>query len=794
MRRFVLTLVALVGAVAMLLVGSSTAADPPAGCTTTNFVTTCVFEYTGAAQSWTVPTGVTSATFDVYGAQGGSDRFAHLGGLGGHAKATIAVSPGSMVELLVGGGGVSGVLDPPTCPTIPCTQKAVSGVGGFNGGGAGGATTGTTTSDGLPITGTPSGGGGGASDIRTGQCAATASCDLSARVLVGGAGGGAGGGGSLVDTAGGGGGYPAGGDGHDLLTNPNPEVPPQPGLAGAGAGGTQSGGGAGAAGGSGCGPTGGGTGIAGVGGNGGNGQTDPTHAANGGGGGGGGYYGGGGGGGGCDSTEAGGGGGGSSFGPNGATFDNGVRSGNGLITVTFTAPHPDILVVKSASQTQAHVGDPVTYTYAVSNPGNVPLQGVVVTDDHCSPVVFVFGSGNNNALLDPGEVWTFACFYTVPDAGPGGEDPIHNVATATGMDAFGETVSNQDDASVDVLHPAISVDKRVNGVDGPVSAHVDDTVTYTFTVTNPGDTPLTVTLTDPRCDSGTLSGPIGDTNGNSTLDTSETWTYTCTHKVTSGDGDPLHNVVTVTGTDPLGGTASDTDTADVVILHPAIQVVKQANVASASAGNPVTYTSTVTNPGDTPLSVVVSDPKCDSGTLSGPTGDTNGNSKLDTSETWTYTCTHKVVSADAPVLANTVTATGTDLLGKQVSDTDSASVTVLPTYTILGFFSPAPKSKWRVGTTVPVKVALALNGVRISDADAAALLSPNCRVFFSVGANDSLLSKTCMKYDSVSHQFIYNWKIANGTPPASNVPIKVTFLNADGTTNNTLGENITINN
>ncbi len=29
------------------------------------------FAYTGAAQTWTVPAGVTEATFEVYGAQGG---------------------------------------------------------------------------------------------------------------------------------------------------------------------------------------------------------------------------------------------------------------------------------------------------------------------------------------------------------------------------------------------------------------------------------------------------------------------------------------------------------------------------------------------------------------------------------------------------------------------------------------------------------------------------------------------------------------------------------------------------
>ena len=37
------------GALVTVAVGSAAAADPPAGCTTTGDVTTCVFAYTGAA-------------------------------------------------------------------------------------------------------------------------------------------------------------------------------------------------------------------------------------------------------------------------------------------------------------------------------------------------------------------------------------------------------------------------------------------------------------------------------------------------------------------------------------------------------------------------------------------------------------------------------------------------------------------------------------------------------------------------------------------------------------------------
>jgi hypothetical protein len=103
----------------------------------------------------------------------------------------------------------------------------------------------------------------------------------------------------------------------------------------------------------------------------------------------------------------------------------------------------------------------------------------------------------------------------------------------------------------------------------------------------------------------------------------------------------------------------------------------------------------------------------------------------------------------------------------QVCDThsacDSDSVTVnvnAPRYTILGFFSPVTSSKWKAGQTVPIKIALTRSGVRISDAEAAGLLSPTCFVKFSTSGAQTV---ACMKYDVLNHQFVYNWKLGNAT-------------------------------
>jgi hypothetical protein len=255
------------------------------------------FHYTGGAQTWVVPAGVTSATFDVFGAQGGdnSDKgCTDLGGRGGHVGATISVTPGQSIDIVVGGvgGGPADGL----------------GYGGFNGGDSGGT--------GFENTYLQGGGGGGSSDVRTGGTT------LADRTIVAGGGGGASGG-CDGEGIGGPGGGTSGGQGS----------PTGSGAAGGG-GATVSMFGAG---GTGTSDSPGGDGALLSGGPGGNGT-----AANalGGGGGGGGFLGGGGGAAGSG-AQSGGGGGGSGFCATTCSVNTaGVDGGDGLVTITYTVATP----------------------------------------------------------------------------------------------------------------------------------------------------------------------------------------------------------------------------------------------------------------------------------------------------------------------------------------------------------------------------------------------------------------------------------------------------------------------
>lgn len=71
----------------------------------TNFIR---FDYTGDIQTWTVPAGVTSIYADVAGAQGGTMGVS-TGGKGGKVSGVMAVTPGEVLQITVGGQSTSNI-------------------------------------------------------------------------------------------------------------------------------------------------------------------------------------------------------------------------------------------------------------------------------------------------------------------------------------------------------------------------------------------------------------------------------------------------------------------------------------------------------------------------------------------------------------------------------------------------------------------------------------------------------------------------------------------------------------
>jgi uncharacterized repeat protein (TIGR01451 family) len=222
----------------------------------------------------------------------------------------------------------------------------------------------------------------------------------------------------------------------------------------------------------------------------------------------------------------------------------------------------------------------------------------------------------------------------------------------------------------------------------PTRVHDGDNVTYTYTVTNTGEASLSfVTLIDDK--GGNFSFEEGDVNTDGNLDTDESWVFTASYNVTSEDATPLVNTANVSGTDALSRTVAANASASVDILRPLIAIVKAAEPGQGYEGNNVTYTYTVTNPGNTPLSAIaVTDDKA--GEASYHDGDINADGYLDTDESWVFSANYTVMSQDANPLVNTANVSGTDALSWIVTANASANVSIIRGYAQIEVDIPMP--------------------------------------------------------------------------------------------------------
>ncbi|MGO4819733.1 DUF7507 domain-containing protein, partial [Flavobacterium sp. W22_SRS_FP1] len=380
-----------------------------------------------------------------------------------------------------------------------------------------------------------------------------------------------------------------------------------------------------------------------------------------------------------------------------------------------TAPHialvktNDITVGENGCATLV-VGDVVTYTFTVTNPGNVSLHDVTVLDPHIglSAIALQSGDANENSILDVTETWIYNATYTVTQADiDNGNITNQASAIATAPDTTIVTDQSGNSATDDAnnvipicTNPAIAIVKTNDiavGENGCASLVVGDVVTYTFTVTNPGNVSLhDVTVLDPHTGLSAIALQSGDANENSILDVTETWVYKATYTVTQPDIDngSITNQASANGIAPDDTQVGDqsgnsaTDDANNVIpicTTPAIAIVKTNDItvgengcASLVVGDVVTYTFTVTNPGNVSLhDVTVLDPHTGLSAIALQSGDANENSILDVTETWFYKATYTVTQADIDngSITNQASAKGIAPDDTQVGDQSGDSAT-----------------------------------------------------------------------------------------------------------------------
>ena len=222
-------------------------------------------------------------------------------------------------------------------------------------------------------------------------------------------------------------------------------------------------------------------------------------------------------------------------------------------TATVTATQtPNIDIVKSADPTEFGApGTPITYTYLVTNNGNVTLADVTVTDPHAGLGPFTCDPAQPASLV-PGATMTCTAGYTTTqadlDAGS-----ITNTGTVTGTPPTGPDVTAADTATVTATQtPNIDIVKSAD----PTEFGAPGTpITYTYLVTNNGNVTLAdVTVTDPHAGLGPFTC---DPAQPASLVPGATMTCTAGYTTTQADLDAgsITNTGTVTGTPPTGPTS-----------------------------------------------------------------------------------------------------------------------------------------------------------------------------------------------------------------------------------------------
>ncbi|CUR55154.1 putative Conserved repeat domain protein [metagenome] len=325
-------------------------------------------------------------------------------------------------------------------------------------------------------------------------------------------------------------------------------------------------------------------------------------------------------------------------------------------------------------------GDRITYTFLVSNTGDVTLTGVGVTDTLLPAVtcpVTTLAPGASTTCTAPVYVITQANV----DAGS-----VNNTATANGTPPTGAATTSTDSTTTATSGAAtLSVVKSAGTpVDVNANGRVDagDTIAYSFLVRNTGAVTLSaVAVNDSKVP--TVTCPA------TTLAPNATTTCTGTYTITQADvnSGAVANSATASGTPPSGPrvtsspstTSTPTSTIRTILLDKAVGGVTDVNAnGRVDAGDTIAYTFLVTNTGaQTLTSVGITDAKV--APVSCPA------TTLQPGASTTCTKTYAITQADvnAGSVNNTATAQGTPPTGAAISSAPDSTATATSTVSTL---------------------------------------------------------------------------------------------------------------
>jgi len=276
-------------------------------------------------------------------------------------------------------------------------------------------------------------------------------------------------------------------------------------------------------------------------------------------------------------------------------------------TETGAAPNPSVQLVKSSmAPAVVEQGADITYTFVLTNNGNVTLTNPVINDARCvmPGTVLSFASGYTSGdtgatpqALDVGEAWTFTCTYAISQADIN-SGTVANMATGAGQDPSGANI--EDEAAIDTALAQTS-SWMVTKSTASTPSIAGDTLNYQFLIENTGNVDISsVAVSDTKC----AAAPMlvsGDLGGDSILSPPESWTFTCTSipvtQTEVNDG-MVDNAVLVSGSAPSGAPILPVASANIstpIVAMPSLTINKTGLAPTVGLGT----ISDATDVGDT---------------------------------------------------------------------------------------------------------------------------------------------------------------------------------------------------
>ena len=371
---------------------------------------------------------------------------------------------------------------------------------------------------------------------------------------------------------------------------------------------------------------------------------------------------------------------------NTATATNGTVTSNQDSETVTAVQAPALTLVKTATPgTYSAVGATISYSYKLTNSGNVTLAGPFTVSDNKATVTC---PADTSLAVGASITCTASYVVTQADLDAGS---VTNTATATN----GTVVSNPDSETVTaVVNKSLAIVKTATP---QTYDAVNQTISYSYLVTNAGNVtlsgPFTVDddkATDESCPADTSLAPGASI------------TCTASYKITQADLDAgsVTNVASASG----GGATSPTDSETVTAVQaPALLLVKTATPGTyTKVGDVISYSYLVTNVGNVTLAgpFTVDDDKA---TVTCPT---------DTSLAVgaSITCTASYVVTQADLDAGSVTNTATATNGTVVSNPDSETVTAVQAPALTLVKTATPQTYSAVGDVISYSYLVTNNG------------------------------------------------------------------------------------